>query len=348
MSDTITARRPATFRLDDPAVLIDEAADSVAAGRVLIRPEPDLALPVLPRPLPKRRRRFRWSVLLWSALGGLAILGIGLSVSNLVADLFAKSDLLGWLGAALAALVALALSAIIGREAIGLTRLTAIHSLHSRTEAALVSDDREESRAIVRTLLAIGHDNPHLAHARATLSGHLDDIIDGADMIRLAEREMLGPLDREARRLIVTAAQRVSIATAISPKAAIDLLFVVAISARLMRQLAMLYGGRPGVLGFLSLGKQALTNLAVTGSMVAGDSLVQQVLGHGIAAKVSARLGEGLVNGLMTARLGLAAVDVIRPLPFKALPRPSLSELAKELLRRSEQDGATSEPLPRL
>ena len=70
----------------------------------------------------------------------------------------------------------------------------------------------------------------------------------------------------------------------------------------------------------------------------ASDSLVQQMLGHGIAAKLSQRLGEGMLNGLLTARLGLAAIDVTRPLPFAALPPPKLSDLASDLLRRKEEE----------
>jgi putative membrane protein len=74
-------------------------------------------------------------------------------------------------------------------------------------------------------------------------------------------------------------------------------------------------------------------HLAVTGGLAASDSLIQQLLGHGIAAKLSARLGEGVLNGLLTARFGLAAVDLIRPVPFAALPRPTLSDLMSEILR---------------
>src|SRR3712207_6930775 len=44
-----------------------------------------------------------------------------------------------------------------------------------------------------------------------------------------------------------------------------------------------------------------------------GDSLVQQALGLGVAARISAKLGEGVLNGLMTARFGLAALNVCRP-----------------------------------
>ena len=164
-------------------------------------------------------------------------------------------------------------------------------------------------------------------------------------MIRLAERELMTPLDQEARRLVSSAAQRVSIVTAVSPRAVIDVLFVFAAALRLIRQLARLYGGRPGALGMFRLMRHVIAHLAITGGMAASDSLIQQVLGHGIAAKLSQRLGEGVLNGLLTARLGLAAIDVTRPLPFTALPRPALADLAKDLLRK--RDGEECNVIPR-
>jgi putative membrane protein len=76
-----------------------------------------------------------------------------------------------------------------------------------------------------------------------------------------------------------------------------------------------------------------VSHLAMTGALAASDSLLQQLLGHGIAAKLSARLGEGLLNGLLTARLGLAAIEVTRPLPFAVLSRPTLNDLMSDALR---------------
>jgi putative membrane protein len=334
------SRKPATFKLDDPGVIVMDGDDASrpSRGTVHVTPEADPAL--LPVPVDASlmpvQRKFRWGTVFWSAVGGLVLLATGLSVTQLIEDLFARSEGLGLLGLALALVATLAFAVVVAREALGLARLAAIEKLHSRAIAVLLSDDRSESRAIVQDLLKLEHQNPHLARARAALQIHADDIIDGADMIRLAERELMTPLDQEARRLVSTAAQRVSIVTAVSPRALVDVLFVFAASLRLIRQLARLYGGRPGALGMIALMRHVIAHVAITGGMAASDSLIQQVLGHGLAAKLSQRLGEGMLNGLLTARLGLAAIDVTRPLPFTALPRPALGDLAKDLLRKRE------------
>ncbi len=126
--------------------------------------------------------------------------------------------------------------------------------------------------------------------------------------------------------------------TALSPRAIVDVAFVVFAAVRLLRRIAAIYGGRPGFLGFLRLARAALAHLTVTGGMAVGESVMQQVLGLGIAARVSAKLGEGVLNGLMTARFGLAALNVCRPLPFVREAPPRLADVAGELLRAAEPE----------
>jgi len=331
-------RRPAAFRLDDPHVVVgpNEEARS-AAGAVRVMPEPEnfeLPVPVAP-PLPAKHR-FRWGTVFWSALGGLVVLSAGLATTALIEDLYARATWLGTLGAALATLATLSLLVIGIKEVAGLLRLASIEKLRARAEAAIAQDDRDAARAIVRGLTATLSATPQLARSRTELESHLADIIDGRDLLHIAERGLMAPLDQEASRLVARAATRVSIVTAVSPRAAVDMAFVLFAALGMIRRLATLYGGRPGMLGLIRLIRHIIAHLTVTGSLAAGDSLIQQMLGHGVAAKLSVRLGEGVLNGLLTARLGLAAIEVVRPLPFAALPKPKLSDIAGDLLRRRE------------
>jgi len=342
MSERSPTRRPATFKLDDASVIVTDPNDESRPARGTVHVTPEIEAPQLPvafePTIVPAEPRFRWGALFWGAVAGLVLLGAGLGVAQLIEDLFARGTGLGLLGVILTLAATLAFVVVASREAAGLMRLATIEELHQRAASVLASDDRAESRVILRDLLKIAHENPRLARARATLTSHAGEIIDGGDMIRLAERELMTPLDQQARLLISSAAQRVSLVTAISPRALFDVAFVFAASLRLIRQLARLYGGRPGALGMIRLMRHVIAHVAITGGMAASDSVIQQILGHGLTAKLSQRLGEGFLNGLLTARLGLAAIDVTRPLPFTALPRPALTDLAKDLLRKREEE----------
>ena len=288
------------------------------------------------------RRRVPWGTLFWSALSGLVLLALGLAVTNLVEELLRACPWLGAIGGALALVAGLALLVVMLREIVGLARLATVEALRQRALAVIESDDRDRGRALVADMLSLTKRIPRLARARARLEDHRADIIDGRDLVRLAERELMSPLDIEARRLVVAASKRVSVVTAISPRAVVDMIFVLVNALRMVRQLAVLYGGRPGALGVLRLLRQVVSHLAVTGGVGVADSVVQQVIGHGIAARLSARLGEGMINGLLTARLGLLTIDLVRPLPFHELPRPALNDLAGTLLRSNDSNAEAS------
>jgi putative membrane protein len=297
-------RRPTAFTLDE------------------VRYEPEELYPV-DEPAPaaeavpaRRKRRGHWLALLMAALGGLASLALGLAIDRLVRDLFARNDWLGWFALGLVALAGLALLVLAAREIVALLRLRRINAIHARAVTAAAGDDREAALSVLGEIDLLYRHRPETARGRAALAGHRKEIIDGRDLIALAEAELLLPFDANAHRMVMNAAKRVALVTAISPRALVDLIFVGSQVLRLIRQLATLYGGRPGTIGFFRLANATLTHLAVTGGMAAGDSLVQQVLGTGIAARLSARLGEGIVNGLLTARVGIAAIEVCRPLPF--------------------------------
>ncbi|GAB1395693.1 hypothetical protein MASR1M65_04700 [Saprospiraceae bacterium] len=51
--------------------------------------------------------------------------------------------------------------------------------------------------------------------------------------------------------------------------------------------------------------------------LASADDLIGSFAGGGLASKLSRRFGEGVVNGALTARIGIAAMELRRPLPFR-------------------------------
>jgi putative membrane protein len=319
------SRRPTAFNLDEVRF---EAEDLYPEASTEENAALERGVSIALQPLKRGRR---WLSMFFAALGGLLALAIGLAIDNLIRDLFARNDWLGWLAVALAAAGGVALVVLVAREIAGILRLRQVNHIHDQAIAAATADDRDAAVALVRDIATLYRNRPETARGRAALTRHRGEIIDGRDLIGLAETEILLPLDDAARRMVLGSAKRVAVVTAISPRALVDLLFVGSEILRLIRRIATLYGGRPGTIGFLRLTRETIAHLAVTGGIAAGDSLVQQILGHGVAAKLSARLGEGVINGLLTARVGIAAMEVCRPLPFIAGSPPRLSDVMAAL-----------------
>jgi len=322
-------RQPRAFRLDAP---------DVKSGSVVVTEEPFDAIEaadgtVVPM---GERRRAPWLGILLSALSGLLVLGLGLAVENLIRDLYAVAPWLGWVALGLSVLALTAFLAVIGREVSGIMREQKIEKLREAAADALAVKDHKAAKAVVSDLLGLYNARAGAVKGSARLMASMEEIIDADDRLAIAERELLAPLDVQAKRAIAGAAKQVSLVTAVSPRAIVDVAFVIFAAVRLLRTLARIYGGRPGLFGFLRLAKAAFNHLAVTGGVAVGDSLMQQVLGLGLAARISAKLGEGVLNGLMTARFGLAALAVCRPLPFIREDPPKIGDVAGELVSRAE------------
>ena len=282
-------------------------------------------------------RAFRWGRVLVSAAFGLFTLWAGAAITGMIEDLFARSPLLGWTALGLTARAGLAALVIIGRELAGLLRLRRIERLHDEADMALHAKDEKAMNRLLARLrnLYAGREDMHWRIER--LDAQKEAVMTPAERLDLAERELLAPLDEEAARIIAASSRQVAVMTAVLPAAALDIAFVAARNLKMLRRLAALYGGRPGLLGGLKLGRQVMTHLAFTGGLALTDNLVQHVLGKGLAGRLSARFGEGAVNGILTARIGLSALDLVRPLPHRATPAPKLADFARNLFSRDEK-----------
>lgn len=302
---------------DAPAVVDRAAPDTAAmqrAARLAARPRSPLA---------------RW---FWALSG--ALLGLVLSVVawDFVTGLLARNTVLGGVAVGLTGLVLLVLLAIAGRELAAFARLRRLDSLRRDTDEALAAGDLAQARRAADRVAALYSGRQDLAWASQRFAERKAEQFDADSLFALAEAELLAPIDRAAEAEIETAARQVATVTAIVPLALADVVAALTANFRMIRRIAELYGGRAGALGNWRLTRSVLTHLVATGAVAVGDDLIGSVAGGGVVAKLSRRFGEGIVNGALTARVGVAAMEVCRPLAFRTASRPSVTGLVRRAL----------------
>jgi hypothetical protein len=193
--------------------------------------------------------------------------------------------------------------------------------------------------------------NPALPRASISLipeaQARLEGLRGEADPVRLVEAveneidEVLEPLDREARQEIWRAASEVAVLTAVNPSALMDVLITLLRNLDLLARLATLYGGRPGIAVTVRITRDVLA-MAVTAGILdrlaeSASSVAADVLGSW-SSRLAGPVGQGLVNGLLTIRLGDAAVARCRSLrsrrvTIKPWSRATWREMARRLSR---------------
>jgi putative membrane protein len=263
----------------------------------------------------------------------VALLGFVLSVAawDFATRLLAANPVLGWIATALIAIVLVTLLLIALRELAAFSRLGRLDALHRDAEAALVADDIKAARGVVGRLDALYRDRASLRLGREEMSRRRDEVFDAESLFALAEAR-LWPRSMPRPREVEAAARQVATVTALVPLAFADVIAALTSNLRMIRRIAEIYGGRAGTLGAWRLTRAVLTHLVATGAVAVGDDLIGSVAGGSVLSRVSRRFGEGVVNGALTARVGVAAMEVCRPLPFGAGRRPSVTGIVRRAL----------------
>jgi len=289
------------------------------------------------------RPRSRLGRFFWATAAALVGLVASVAAWRFVEGLLAASPVLGGLAAGLVGLFVLAALLIGLREAAAYRRLARIDRIH-RAAAAVSgagagvatgaggAGDLAAAGRVVDQLLALYARRDDTAWGRARLAERRGDVFDADALLALAETELMAPLDRAARVEIEAAARQVATVTALVPLALADVAAALVANLRMIRRIAEIYGGRGGTVASWRLMRAVLGHLAATGAVAVGDDLVQSVAGGGLLSKLSRRFGEGMVNGALTARVGVAALEVCRPLAFTALPAPRVTALVGRAL----------------
>jgi putative membrane protein len=273
---------------------------------------------------PSRLGRFA----LW-AFGALFSFVLSVAIYEFVASLLATNTVLGAVALALVMAAMLAAVLLSLREAVAFARLARLDDLRARVAAVQSTADARKRMAEVSALYAGRAD---MAWALARLKERGADVLDADALVHLTEAELMAPLDAAARATVEGAARQVAMVTALVPLALADVATALFANLRMIRRIAEIYGGRSGMFGSMRLLRRVFGHLVATGAVALTDDLLHSVAGGGLLSKLSRRFGEGVVNGALTARVGLAAIEVCRPMPFAALPKPGVTQTVSRAL----------------
>ncbi len=324
------AKGPVLFDLEEDAATRPSVSDAP--------PVPDVGAPapqgqamqiaarLAARKPSKLLRLFWW--LLTTLIGAL----VSIAAWNFVMGLLASYPLLGMVMTVLIGAVLLVLVLLCLRELAAFSRLARLDGLHHDVGEALAKNDLKSARAVTDRLVGLYQGREDTRWGRDRLAELRGDQLDAQALLALTEAELLGPLDIAASREVEAAARQVATVTALVPLALADVVAAMTSNLRMIRRVAEVYGGRSGFFGSWRLTRVVLSHLVATGAVAVGDDMLEPILGGTMLAKLSRRFGEGLVNGALTARVGVAAMEVCRPMPFSAARRPKVRSIIKRAL----------------
>jgi putative membrane protein len=295
-------------------------------GRLDLRLQP---APGTDPPLPRAARRRSSAAVAATGVGILAIGWLGIDLVEFIDGAFAHGTALGIAATAAIAAGCGGAGYWMVVELRGLWRLRSAERLRSLIPTAVSS---ELKREIDCAAAILAHD-PLLGRAVARYRAALEPHHGGRDALDLFSRFVLAPADRLSQAAIRRAAAQVFAINAISPTAVLDTMLFAARAMRLVREIAEIYGQRPGLVGTVHLLRRLLGGAGMVGAVdLVGGVLIQQ-LGGAVIERLSASAAESAYAAQKMARLGILAMALCRPVEFGAGEIPSLRSVISGLLK---------------
>lgn len=324
------AKGPVLFDLEDAEAPRPQVADAPPVPDLVTAPPKGQAMQVVATLAARKPsmlgKLFWW--LLFTLIGAV----VSLAAWNFVLDLLSRYPLLGWAMTVLIAVFLVVVLLLGLRELAAFGRLARLDDLRHAAGEARAQEDLAAARTVTDRVVKLYRAREETRWGRDRLAELRGDQLDASGLLGLVEQEVLAPLDGAAQREIEAAARQVATVTALVPLALADVVAALTANLRMIRRIAEVYGGRSGFLGSWRLTRAVLSHMVATGAVAVGDDLLEPVLGGTIIGKLSRRFGEGLVNGALTARVGVAAMEVCRPLPFQEGAQPKVRGIVKNAL----------------
>lgn len=322
-------------RADTTETLSPRVTETAQMGRILHAPaEPQL--PVLAAQPPKRRR---WKMKLAVSALAAAICGwLAIDLYLWVSAAFTSSAGLGWAAAATVVLGLTAAGAVMAHEMRSYLALKTVEANQQRLALQLQGTTHSEARDAIRKVIAEIALDDKTRSAIETFQRQVQPHHSPAQQIEIFAQTVMTPLDQRAEAVVRRATTRAFGITVLSPTAIIDAVFFIAISVRMVREIAACYGHRPSTLATIHLLRRLVVEAGKLGVVDFAGATLTQYVGGAVLERVATSAAESMYAAQRMARIGLVAMSMCRPVPFRQNEMPGImSSLIGNLFKRTAQ-----------
>lgn len=173
---------------------------------------------------------------------------------------------------------------------------------------------------------------PTIAQAEQRWKSQLNEAYNAKEVVYLFSENVLKPIDKQVKQMISRNAAENAVIVAVSPLAIVDVLLMAARNIALVNKITKAYGMELGYVSRLKLFKMVLKNMVFAGATEIATDVGMDFFSQNLTAKLSLRAAQGIGVGVLTARLGIKAMEFCRPIAFQANERPKISAIRQELL----------------
>lgn len=221
----------------------------------------------------------------------------------------------------------------IGKELFKLRKLRNHFSVQEQSEALLAQDSVGQAKGFCQSLAkqsGIKTESPSYDRWINSINASHSD----GEVLEMYDAMVVAEQDKIATKIVSQHATESAALVAISPLAVADMLLVAWRNFKMIDNLADVYGVELGYWSRLQLFKATLVNMAAAGASELAVDASMDLMSMDLAGRVSARAGQGLGVGILTARLGLKAMALLRPLPWNPERRVRLGAIRKQIVEK--------------
>ncbi|MBF0446068.1 MAG: DUF697 domain-containing protein [Magnetococcales bacterium] len=278
----------------------------------------------------EKNRVFRWFVVL-----SLFFLSAVVVQDTLlfVANQFSRHEILGWLFSVVAGGVGVTLLILIFRELRAYRSIQKIYSSQNQGIKLFSNNAHGNAISFTTDIMRFYVDRKELYEGWHSFQDSIDVNLQDREILDLFSKNVLSALDKKAYDIVVENSAVAALLTALSPMAWLDALLFFWRNVHMVRQISTLYGFRPGFFGTITLMQEVLAGMVASATTDFLTDEVAESLGNSVTAVLFAKAGQGMANGLLSARVGVQAMRFCRPVAFQSHENPSLKKVRAEMMK---------------